>query len=936
MNNVHNMLPAGLTEEHFAKWRQILNTTARACGAAGAVLTRQDNERRIVILTDESLGEVFPPGHVISTDGAERCRAAGDDEVEDVEWGDCPLVDSGFSSCLGVPVRMRNGSVFCSLCLFDEEKRELTEQERGILDMSREVLQNHLARVEDGIERDQREREARESADRFRMLFEVSIEGIVVVEDGIICDVNAAALDMFGYEKDEVVGMPAKSFLAPAYHDTIDHYLSGRHEGVFEAEGIRKDGTRMLCEARSKSFRLHGRLFRVTSFRDVTQERAVIRELEKNEQLLRKIINLVPHNIFARDANGRFILANDSSAAFFGVSAGEMIGKHISELHAHPDDVSGILEADRRIMESGREQHMTEREIINARGEICLHDTRKIPFVIPGTGERAVLGIGIDLGDRIRAEREVRQSGERFRFIFDNAPVAIWEYDVSGAEDYLEELQREPEIDWPSYLRNNPDVFSRFFELIVPLDANRAALRLYGASSREELFVHYGENLNEDAREVYIKAISAYIGGKSAFSCESLNRSLNGRNIDLHYRFTFPPSDTSIRHVLVTVEDISERRRMEEERNKASRLESLGLLSGGIAHDFNNLLAAVLGNISLVRMNAEMGSEDHDILKDAEKAVLSAKDLTRQLLTFSRGGEPVRTTVDIESLVRETSIFALRGSNVTVEFNMDGRIDMVDVDSGQFSQVFNNIVINAKQAMPDGGLITIAGRNLTVGEEDIISLPPGDYVHLSITDTGCGIPRNLLPKIFDPYFTTKDTGTGLGLATVYSIVRRHGGLVTVESEEGGGTMFHLYVPASLSTAAAEETAESSPAAAGGRILVMDDEEPVLNILKKMLKRLGHEVTGAADGAEAIDLYTRASQEGAPYDLVIMDLTVPGGMGGREAASRLREMDGDVTMIISSGYANDEILSRHAEHGFSGYIIKPYTIENLRDAITRVL
>ncbi|MCD6307707.1 MAG: PAS domain S-box protein, partial [Candidatus Latescibacteria bacterium] len=389
--------------------------------------------------------------------------------------------------------------------------------------------------------------------------------------------------------------------------------------------------------------------------------------------------------------------------------------------------------------------------------------------------------------------------------------------------------------------------------------------------------------------------------------------------------------------LLAIARDITERKQLEEEQNKAARLESLGMLSGGIAHDFNNILASILGNVTLVRMNIPDDSKDRVILSDAEKAILRAKDLTNQLLTFSRGGEPVRKTVAVSDLIRESTVFSLRGSNVTAEFDIADDLLPAEVDVGQFGQAVNNIVINAKQAMPEGGVLRLSAENKSIRKGENLILPEGEYIVLTFSDEGCGIPSDLLPKIFDPYFTTKDGGSGLGLATVYSIARRHGGLVTVESEAGCGATFHLYFPATWKKVEEEEKyVERAADVTGGKILIMDDDPEVRTVMMRMIEYLGHDASGAPDGAVAVELYRHALDAGEPFDVVIMDLTVPGGMGGREAAEKLLEIDPSVTMLISSGYTNDPIISHYGDYGFSGFILKPYRLDQLKDEINRAL
>ncbi|GBE13531.1 blue-light-activated protein [bacterium BMS3Bbin14] len=387
-------------------------------------------------------------------------------------------------------------------------------------------------------------------------------------------------------------------------------------------------------------------------------------------------------------------------------------------------------------------------------------------------------------------------------------------------------------------------------------------------------------------------------------------------------------SKSKILGVVLVFRDISEKRKMESEITKLDKLKSIGLLAGGIAHDFNNLLAAILGNISLARITAGSGSAVDERLVKAEKAVMKAKGLTQQLLTFAKGGAPVKKIISIEKLLRESVIFALRGSNTKYQFEIKPNLRSVEADGGQISQAVNNLIINADQAMPTGGTITIAAENCTLRPHNIVSLPPGDYVKVAIRDKGVGIAEKHLPLIFDPYFTTKEAGSGLGLATVYSIVNRHGGAIEVSSQENIGTTFTMYLPASAQQTASEKHAHKAIHKGSGNILVMDDDQDVCEVAGMMLTELGYAVAFARDGQEAVRLYQEAMKDRHPFDYVILDLTVPGGMGGEETIKELRKIDPEVKAIVSSGYSSSPIMANFREYGFTAVAVKPYNIVEL--------
>lgn len=382
--------------------------------------------------------------------------------------------------------------------------------------------------------------------------------------------------------------------------------------------------------------------------------------------------------------------------------------------------------------------------------------------------------------------------------------------------------------------------------------------------------------------------------------------------------------------------DITDEQTIIEERLRASKLDSLGILAGGIAHDFNNILTAVIGNLSFARMFAEPGDKQYTRLEEGEKAALRAKDLATQLLTFSKGGTPVRQTASLPELIQDSSAFALRGSNVRCEFDMAEDLHPVEIDQGQFSQVIHNLVINAVQAMADGGVLKISAANESLDTESNIPLPYGNYARLILKDHGPGIAPEAIQHVFDPYFTTKEKGTGLGLATCYSIVKRHDGLITVDSSLGEGTEFHIYLPASDKKILAVTDDNDEPIEGQGKILVMDDEEIIRELAVTSLEFLGYRVDAVEDGDSCISSYQQARDKKDPYNVVIMDLTIPGGMGGVEAIQKLREIDPNVTAIVSSGYSSGPVMANYEEHGFKGVVAKPYKVEDLAKALSNLL
>ena len=382
--------------------------------------------------------------------------------------------------------------------------------------------------------------------------------------------------------------------------------------------------------------------------------------------------------------------------------------------------------------------------------------------------------------------------------------------------------------------------------------------------------------------------------------------------------------------------DITENRKLEAEVHKASKLESLGLLAGGIAHDFNNLLTSIFGNVSLAKMFAVPESPIAERLEKAEQACLRAKEMTSQLLTFARGGAPVKHVQAAPRLLKELCDLVVFGTNVQCEFSFAPDLRPVEVDHGQITQALNNLLVNAVQAMPEGGTIQVRAENVPPGSRAGLPLAGAHYVRISIRDHGAGIPPEHLSRLFDPFFTTKHKGRGLGLATAYSIVRKHEGLIEVDAKVEPGATFHIYLPASAQATQPEAEDPTRLPTGQGRVLVMDDEPDILNFSHAALKRLGYEAELARDGAEALRLYREARESGRPFSAVILDLTIHGGMGGQEAIKHLLELDPQTRAIVSSGYSNDPVMAEFSKYGFRGVVAKPYEIRELGKVLRDVI
>ena len=384
--------------------------------------------------------------------------------------------------------------------------------------------------------------------------------------------------------------------------------------------------------------------------------------------------------------------------------------------------------------------------------------------------------------------------------------------------------------------------------------------------------------------------------------------------------------------------DVTRERRIREELLKIKKLESVGVLAGGIAHDFNNLLAAILGNIELAGMYTESTSEARPLLIEAKKASIRAKGLTKQLLTFSKGGDPVKQNAAIKSIITDSADFVLHGSSVIADYSFSDDLWQVKIDTGQISQVVQNIILNAVQAMPDGGAVEICCRNLNNQGKEIPSLPVGEYIEITVVDTGSGIPEKFIDKIFDPYFSTKPEGSGLGLAVCHSIIQKHDGTISVKSEENEGTTFTIYLPAcsKCPDEAVSLDCDIPEVESQATVLVMDDDAMVREMVKKMLTRCGHKVILAENGYEAIECYKKHYNTSQNIDVVIMDLTIPGGMGGKDAVPEILKINPQAKVVVASGYSNDPVMAHYRDYGFAASLDKPFIMAELKEIINAIL
>ncbi len=629
-------------------------------------------------------------------------------------------------------------------------------------------------------------------------------------------------------------------------------------------------------------------------------------QLKQSEYLSNSIIETEPECVKIIDAEGNLIFMNRAGLNMIEAESLEQVkGKCVCPLvtSAYRDD---FMKLTRDVCNGG--SGIFTFEMVGLKGRRLWLETRAVPFRNEKDGITALLGITRDITEKKKAEDAIAAEKERLAVTLRSIGDGVIVTDIDGNVTLLNKVSEEL-TGW----------------------TNEEAL----GKPLTEVFNIINENTREKCENPVEKVLKSGMIVGLANHTALIKK--NGTEIVIADSAA-PIKDKHSKTIgiVLVFRDVTAQYRMEQEMQKIQKIESLGLLAGGLAHDFNNLLTSILGNVSLVKM--QLGAEHRSFARliETEKAAKMAADLTQQLLTFARGGAPVKKPASLLDIAREASTFAMSGSNIKCFHTVPASLWSAEVDRGQISQVFNNLIINAVHAMPKGGAVHLAFENAVVKKHNAASLKAGDYVKITFRDEGTGIPEEHLPKIFEPYFTTKTNGSGLGLATVLSIINRHDGKISVESKAGAGTTFTVYIPALRDTLSPVTQEVKSVQAGQGKILIMDDEELVRDVAGHILSELGYVVEYARDGKEAIAVYLKAESEQNPFDVVIMDLTIPGGMGGKDAVKSLQALAPDAKVLVSSGYSRDPIMAEYEKYGFCGVVCKPYDVGEISGEISKIM
>ncbi|MBU7016893.1 MAG: PAS domain S-box protein [Theionarchaea archaeon] len=806
--------------------------------------------------------------------------------------------------------------------------------------------------LEDITERKKAEERTRESEEKYRNIVELAPDGIATLDlKGVITSCNTAFLQMAGYAGDEIVGkhftkLPTvRARDLPTLMRIFSSLLRGKIPPPFQSLWKHEDGSIRLGEIHVGLMRERGTIIGFQAVtRDITQRRQMEELLRLSEEKYRSLIENLNIGVYrvTPGKEGDFVDVNQAFVTMMGYDTeDDILRLKVSDIYFDPQQRMHFSE------KMSREGFLKKEELILKKKDgtpIIASDTGKAVRDREGT----VLyfeGILEDITERKKAEQELRQYRHHLEELVKERTIALTQANVKLQQEVVERTLMEESLAAEKErlavtLRSIGDgVITTDTEGTIVL-INKAAELLTGYTAEEAtgnpldtVFCIINEQTRSPCKNPVTRVLSqgAVVGlGNNTvlISRDGTERVIadSGAPIRDHM--------SRIIGVVLVFRDVTEKRKREQELLRTQKLESLGNLAGGIAHDFNNILTGIMNNAALARIYTTDNRAGARLTK-IEKASMQARNLTQQLLTFSKGGSPIKKTTSLNKVIRDSTSFALRGSNVRCHFYISDELSPADIDEGQISQVINNLIMNADEAMPEGGVIQVRAENVVVGEESFF-LQKGTYTRISIEDQGVGIPEKYLSRIFDPYFTTKQKGSGLGLATAYSIIKRHNGHLNVESEVGVGTTFHIWLPASRDSLKREEIQPHTPIKGEGRILFMDDEETIRDAAREVLTYLGYTVEFAEDGREAIELYKKRLGSQESFDIVIMDLTIPGGMGGKEALSALLEIDPHVKAIVSSGYSTDPIMADFRKYGFKGVVTKPYSIEELSETLNRMM
>jgi PAS domain S-box-containing protein len=781
--------------------------------------------------------------------------------------------------------------------IFDESGRVI-----GVLGIARDITE-HKKTAE----------RIREREEYFRAIIENSFDVISILKaDGTIAYESPSHLRVLGYESGELLGQNVFERVHPDDHKRISTQFGDLLQRPGEMEQVHfrflhADGSWRHLEGAGlnllESPAVNGI---VVNYRDVTEQVEAAASLQESERRFRMIFDQTFQFAGILDLDGVVTAVNRTALEFIGKSSDEILGLNFVDTPwwSHSESMRNWI---RDAISRAVTGEVVQGEITHKAVDGSLHYFDFTMKPVAGDDGRPIhlIAESRDITERKKAEADLVQSREFLDSIINNIADPVFVKDEGHH--------------WTAF----NDAFCDLLGVTRSELMGKTDTDLFPADQVGGFWMHDDE---------------VWASGRPSITEETITIGDRTRVVSTS-KASFTNPITGQKNIVGTIRDITDNKKAEQELQQMQKLKSVGMLAGGIAHDFNNILMGLYGNISMAREDLKQEHPGYKALEEAEQSMERAVHLSSQLLTFAKGGAPVKENVSLGELVEEVARFDLSGSNVELICEKSPDLWRADVDAGQMQQVFSNLVINAKQSMLDGGHLFIKLENEEISRDRALILDPGRYIRISFRDEGAGIDQVHIDRIFDPYFSTKETGSGLGLATAYSIVDKHGGHIFVNSKVKEGTTFTLYLPASTQKAPVRAKApqtDPSPKRAVSRILVMDDETPIRTLVSRMLGKDGFTVETVENGDQAIRMYKDGLIAGRRYDAIIMDLTIPGGMGGKEAGLAILDLDPEARVVVSSGYADDPVMANFGQYGFSGVAVKPYTKAKLLEIMYEVL
>ena len=783
--------------------------------------------------------------------------------------------------------------------LVGDNGETLWEESGSPVKTKREQVYHHEDPNQPGIAGENIDHALPTNEEQYRKIFQNSIVGMFqTTPEGRFINLNIALAKIFGYDSPKKLMSNIQNIQRQIYVNPQDR--DSAYELV-EKNGFLKNYEVQCRHASGNIIWIAVNIHKVTdgqgrtlhnegSVQDITERKRAEDALRQSEEKFKKLFNNAQVGMFRTRIDGSaFLDVNNKYLSILGLTHDDnIIGKSSNSFWADPNEREEII---KKLTAQGHVDNF-ECRLIRKGGAVinCLTSMKLYPEPEQGILEGSI----VDVTERKRLQEELARSEALMRTAIENLPIIFYMIDRDGM------------------------------------------FRLSIGSGLKGLGLEQNQVVGQSAFDIYKEFPEI---------TDSIHRSLAGEKVQfeshvagssyLNICVPFSDQQGGFAGIVAVALDITERRRMEEELLKTQKLESLGVLAGGIAHDFNNLMGGLFGYIDLASEKIKDENATTNLSK-AMNMIDRARGLTQQLLTFARGGAPIQKIDKLFPLVQEAAQFALSGANVSCKFEIAEDLRSCNFDKNQIGQVVDNIIINAKQAMPSGGTIEVSARNVCFAEKQHAALTAGNYLKISIKDTGIGMPKEILPRIFDPFYTTKPTGHGLGLATCYSIVNRHGGCIDVESEPGKGSTFHIFLPAVVGSDSISAKETLAKHQGNGTFLIMDDKEEIRDSMGNMLGAMGYTVVGKENGKDAIDFVTTEIKAQRKIKGMIFDLTIPGGMGGKEAIAEIRKLCPETPVFVASGYADDLVMANPEDYGFTASICKPFTIIELAEMLNKFM